>query len=162
MKKIGVISDTHLMMPDVWIEEIASNHFADVDFIIHSGDMVTLDIINTFTLLGKDVVAVSGNMDGPDVRSMYPASRTITVEDITIGVTHGWGSPNGIRQRIMQTFPKVDAIVYGHTHQAFIGKEAGIYFFNPGSPTDLRFTTDRTIGIIEVQRDTINGAIIIL
>jgi hypothetical protein len=101
-------------------------------------------------------------MDGQEVRSMYPACRTIIVEDIIIGITHGWGSPQGIRPRIMATFSKVDAIIYGHTHQAFSGTEAGIFFFNPGSPTDLRFTTNRTIGIIEVHGDRIKGEIVIV
>jgi hypothetical protein len=160
MKRIGVLSDTHLKMSDAFMDEIATRYFADTDFIIHAGDMVTLDVLDAFSSLGKEIIAVCGNMDPPEVRSMYPPVRTILVEDVTIGITHGWGSPHGIRQRIKASFPGVDAIIYGHTHQAFAGTEAGIYFFNPGSPTDLRFTTNRTIGIIEIQGTSIKGAIL--
>jgi uncharacterized protein len=162
MKRIGVISDTHLVTHDPVLEEIAAAHFAGVDFIIHAGDMVSLDIIETLNMLGHKVIGVCGNMDAPEVRSSYPATRTINIEDVTIGIIHGWGSPNGIRQRIRSSFTGVHAIVYGHTHQPFSGMEAGIFFFNPGSPTDSRFTSGRSVGIIEVQGKIITGAVITL
>jgi putative phosphoesterase len=160
MKRIGVISDTHLAMHDDSLEELAARHFRDVDFIVHAGDLVTLDVIETLAILEHPVIAVCGNMDAPEVRSSYPVSRTITVEEVTIGIIHGWGSPNGIRQRIRSSFTGVDAIIYGHSHQPFSGMESGIFFFNPGSPNDSRFTSGRSVGIMEIQGKAITGAII--
>jgi len=162
MKKIGVISDTHLTGPDSYLEEIASRIFVDVDFIIHAGDMVRMEVLDVFIQMDKRVVAVCGNMDGMDVRQSYPASRSIEVEGVTLGITHGWGAPAGIRQRIANTFRDVDSIIYGHTHEGYAGYEAGIYFFNPGSPTDSRFTSTRSVGIITVDGKSIEGEIIIL
>ena len=69
-----------------------------------------------------------GNMDDPGVRATYPATRTVRIEDVTIGITHGWGSPNGIRQRIRSSFSEIDAIIYGHTHQPFPERRAGSSF----------------------------------
>lgn len=160
MKRIGVISDTHLAGHDPSLEELTAKHFQGVDFIVHAGDMVTLDVVETLTMLGHRVIAVCGNMDTPEVRSSCPVSRTIAVEEASIGIIHGWGSPNGIRQRIRSSFTGVDAIIYGHTHEPFCGMEAGIFFFNPGSPTDSRFTSGRSVGIMEVQGKTITGAIV--
>jgi putative phosphoesterase len=162
MKKIGVISDTHLQRPDAYLEEIASRYFSDVDLIIHAGDMVTLDVLDVFFSLDKELIAVCGNMDHSEVKGAYPAARTVTVEQVTIGITHGWGSPHGIRRRVLTSFPYVNAVIYGHSHQAFSGMEAGVFFFNPGSPTDYRFTIKQSIGIIEVRGNTITGAIVIL
>lgn len=162
MKKIGVISDTHLNTPCAILEKIASEHFFDVDLIIHAGDMVSLGVLDAFIPLGKELVAVCGNMDDPGVRQTYPVTRTVRVEDVIIGITHGWGSPHGIRQRILPSFSGIDALIYGHTHQAFSGTERGVFFFNPGSPTDLRFTSDRTIGIIRVNGNMIGGEIVIV
>lgn len=162
MKRIGVISDTHLNGPDHLLEEIASGPFADVDFIIHAGDMVRMDVLDVFLEHDKQVVAVCGNMDTPDVRHTYPASRTIDVEGVTLGITHGWGAPAGIRQRIVSAFKDVDSIIYGHTHEGFEGHEAGIYFFNPGSPTDSRFTSPRSVGIITIHENSIKGELITL
>jgi uncharacterized protein len=162
MKRIGVISDTHLRMPDASFEKIASKNLLDVDILMHAGDMVSLSILDIFFAWGKEVIAVCGNMDDPEVRRTYPSTRTVTIEGVRVGIIHGWGPPESIRQRILPSFHGVDAIIYGHTHQAFSGVEAGVFFFNPGSPTDSRFTTDRSIGIIEVCENTIKGAIVIV
>ncbi|HHO75273.1 MAG TPA: metallophosphoesterase [Deltaproteobacteria bacterium] len=162
MKKLGVISDTHLRDSNELTETIAQTYFHDADLIIHAGDMVTLDLLNCFNSLGRNVVGVCGNMDLPDVQNACPVSRTITVEDLRIGVIHGWGSPDGIRNRIRATFKDIDIIIYGHTHQAYAAYEAGIYFFNPGSPTDSRFTSANSIGIIRINGQNMEGKIISL
>lgn len=160
MKKIGVISDTHLKKPTGLIEEIVSKYLFDVDLIIHAGDMVKLCVLDIFYATGKDIIAVSGNMDYPEVSDRFPLKQSIEIEDVLIGIIHGWGDPHGMRARIRQEFSKVDAIIYGHTHQAFSGTEDGVFFFNPGSPTDNRFTKDNSIGIIEINGKKIEGKII--
>lgn len=162
MTKIGVISDTHLRDSNILIETIMQRYFNDTDLIIHAGDMVTLDVLESFTSPGRDVIAVCGNMDLPDVQKTCPVSRIIDVEDLRIGITHGWGAPGGIRERIQRSFDDVDIIIYGHTHQAFAAYEAGTYFFNPGSPTDSRFTSANSIGIIQINGQDMEGKIISL
>ncbi|MCD6571059.1 MAG: metallophosphoesterase [Deltaproteobacteria bacterium] len=160
MKKIGIISDTHLKKPNDLIKRIALQYFSDVDLIIHAGDMVRLCVLDPFFETEKDIIAVSGNMDYPEVSDSFPLKQTIEIEDIRIGIIHGWGDPYGMRARIKQEFSEVDAIIYGHTHQAFSGKEDNVFFFNPGSPTDTRFTKDNSIGIIEIDSKKIEGKII--
>lgn len=160
MKKIGVLSDTHLTGYDPDLELLVTKHFSDADLIVHAGDLVTLDVLDVFAALDKEVAAVCGNMDPPEVRRALPEKRVVTVEDVRLGVIHGWGSPHGIRDRIRHSLKNVDAIVYGHSHQAFAGTESGTYFFNPGSPTDSRFTSRRSIGIMWVEGSTIRGEVI--
>lgn len=160
MIKIGVISDTHVVRPEPIIDEIIKKHFQRVDMFIHTGDMVWSGVLDSLYATGKPVHAVSGNMDPLEVKSRYPAKKIIEVEGVRIGMIHGWGSPDGIRQRIMGEFTDAGAIVYGHTHQSFSAFEAGIFFFNPGSPTDSRFTKEGSVGIIEVDSGNIRGEII--
>ncbi|HOO44900.1 MAG TPA: metallophosphoesterase [Deltaproteobacteria bacterium] len=162
MKKIGVISDTHLRDSNRLMETIMENYFYDAALVIHAGDMVTLDVLDAFTSQGTEIVGVCGNMDFPDVQRTYPASRMITVEDLRIGITHGWGAPGGIRDRIRKSFDDVDIIIYGHTHRSFAASESGVYFFNPGSPTDSRFTSVNSIGIIQINGKDMEGTIISL
>jgi len=162
MTKIGVISDTHLKKPDKDLATIIQKHFHDANMIIHAGDMVTLDVLSPFIALDKEVLAVCGNMDSHDIQKTCPIRRTIRIEEFSIGIIHGWGSPHGIRERIRTSFEKVDAIIYGHTHQAFCAYEDGIFFFNPGSPTDSRFTSSNSIGIIRVNGKKIEGEIVLL
>ncbi|HPI91777.1 MAG TPA: metallophosphoesterase [Deltaproteobacteria bacterium] len=162
MKRLGILSDTHLNGPDPYLDRIIAEQFPDVDLIIHAGDLVHLSALDVFTEMGKEVVAVCGNMDGPDVRSSFPTQRIIRIEGLLIGIMHGWGSPVGIRQRIRDSFETVDAVIYGHTHEAFIGTEGGVFFFNPGSPTDSRFTSMRSMGIMIIDGDSLKGEIITL
>lgn len=160
MTKIGVFSDTHLKGYDKYLDEIIREHLSDADMFIHTGDMVWPDVLDSFHKTGKRVHAVSGNMDPVEVQSRYPSKQIISVEGVEVGLIHGWGAPNNIRLRIKGEFAGVDAIVYGHTHQPFCEVEDGILFFNPGSPTDSRFTSFNSVGIIEVEGKKIRGDII--
>ena len=54
---------------------------------------------------------------------------------------------------------KVDAIVFGHSHQPLVMRQGGVLFFNPGSPTDDIFAPYKSVGILEIH-DTIEGRII--
>ncbi|HVN70890.1 MAG TPA: YfcE family phosphodiesterase, partial [Desulfomonilia bacterium] len=76
MKRIGILSDTHMNKSDAFLEEIVSKHFADVDFIIHAGDLVSNEVLDVFSQMDKEVIAVCGNMDDYDVRHAFPVSRT--------------------------------------------------------------------------------------
>jgi uncharacterized protein len=160
MTRIGVLSDTHLSRREKFVDEIIENHLSAVDMFIHAGDMVWFQVLNSMYATGKPVHAVSGNMDHVEVKSRYPARKIIEVEGIRIGIIHGWGSPDAIRQRIIGEFSDVGAIVYGHTHQPFCSFEEGILFFNPGSPTDSRFTKEGSVGIIEIDSKIVRGEII--
>ena len=50
-------------------------------------------------------------------------------------------------------FDAVDVIVFGHSHYPTREIIDGVLMFNPGSPTDRRFTPRRSFGIIEVDDD---------
>ncbi|HET57323.1 MAG TPA: metallophosphoesterase [Deltaproteobacteria bacterium] len=155
--KIGVISDTHLRVPDENLERIVKEKFKDVSMILHAGDIVDGAVLEAFD--GKDLVAVCGNMDQPSLCGVLPSKVVIEAEGRRIGMIHGWGSPAGIEDRIAREFENVDCVVFGHTHEAVVKNIDGVLFFNPGSPTDGRFNGNRTVGILDVS-DTIEGMII--
>ncbi len=157
--KIGVISDTHLNISDDRLERIVESHFSDVDLIFHAGDMVDLDVLDVFR--GRRLYAVSGNMDNAGVRELFPDKQVIEVEGRRIGLIHGWGSPLGLEERILREFDDVCCIVYGHTHKASNERRGGILLFNPGSPTDRRFSKYNSLGILEVGEGIV-GSIIYL
>ncbi|MEN6623336.1 MAG: metallophosphoesterase [Smithella sp.] len=155
--KIGVISDTHLPGYDERLSKIVLQHFSGVDFIIHAGDLVNLRVLDMFD--EKEVKAVCGNMDYPSVKEQLPEQLFFEIKGLKFGVIHGWGSPFGIEERILARIGKLDCIVYGHTHNPACHKKDGVFFFNPGSPTDKRFASHRTIGILEIDKE-ITGRII--
>lgn len=155
--RIGVISDTHLAGYDAKLKKIIDEHFIDVDIVIHAGDLVSLQVLDMFE--NKEVKAVCGNMDYPSVKEQLPDQLLFALNGFKIGVTHGWGSSGGIEERILTTIGKQDCIIYGHTHYPVCHKNHGVLFFNPGSPTDKRFSAHRTVGILEIDKD-IQGRII--
>ena len=174
MKILGILSDTHLTTPSGVINTvthkirnkrtlddlrtIVRHHFHDVDLILHAGDVVetsVLDMLQEFA----PVEAVRGNMDTVPIQNSFPSTKVLEIENMKIGLTHGDGTPQGIVERVRKYFTDVDAIVFGHTHQAMNEVRDGILFFNPGSPTDRIFAPYTSIGILEVT-DTIKGKII--
>ena len=154
--KIGVISDTHLREPSKELERIVLAHFTDADMILHAGDFVDQRIVDFFQRW--NLIAVSGNMDSGEVRSLLPGKRIIDVSGFKIGLIHGWGSPIGLEKRVKGEFPPLDCLVYGHTHYPANHNRAGLHFFNPGSPT-RSFTGRNTIGILSLGKG-IKGEII--
>ncbi len=145
--RIGVLADTHLSgepVPDYVIAALGQ-----VDLILHAGDILEMAIIEQLSRVA-DTMAVWGNMDHPDVTGILPARRFIEVGEFKIGLTHGQGGPSGIVERVASEFRDVDCIIFGHTHNALVQELNGVLFFNPGSPTDRKFTKRNTLGILEI------------
>ena len=61
-KIIGLISDTHVPKKAMCVPKKVFEVFADVDFIIHAGDLVELAVIDELEQAAP-VLAVHGNMD---------------------------------------------------------------------------------------------------
>lgn len=160
--RIGVISDTHII--DAWsddtlIKYVQDQQFQGVDLVLHAGDLVDSQILTRFTAC--PVLAVCGNMDSPTFG--LPTRRVISAGPFRIGLAHGWGSPNGLEQRLLKEFSSenIDCMVYGHSHMPVCRWQGEKLLFNPGSPTDRRNAPFHSVGILEVG-DTIQGRIISL
>ncbi len=149
--RIGVISDTHLTRLNEAIKAVAELHFADVDLIVHAGDIVDAAVLDVFG--GTDVYAVCGNMDLTTVRNTYPQKLVLEIDWCRVGIIHGWGAPFGIEEKLIKEFKNIDCLIYGHTHRAANHEKDGVLYFNPGSPTDRAFNDRRTIGILEIRDD---------
>jgi putative phosphoesterase len=131
--------------------------FRDADLILHAGDLVDLRVLDAFA--GKEVKAVCGNMDLPSVRQALPRKLVLELNNLKVGLIHGWGMPFGIEGKLLKEIGRVDCLVYGHTHRATNAVKDGILFFNPGSATDTRFSSPNTVGMLEIG-DGIRGQII--
>lgn len=158
--KIGVLSDTHLRTPDRSLEYILEELFSDTDMILHAGDIVTRRVLERLDERG--VLAVCGNMDDYDVFDLAPQTRVLKVESKKIAIIHGWGAKDGLPQRIIERFTpeSPDIIVYGHTHVPFWGEINGVMMFNPGSAYRNAFPTGRTVGLLEVNDDSMQASFI--
>lgn len=135
IKEIGVISDTHIPTRASRLPEKIKEYFKNVDFIIHCGDIVKEEVILELNLITK-TYAIIGNMDSVELN--YPSELIFKINNnFIICVTHGYGSPFGIKERLFKKFIEIkpSIILFGHTHSPLNEKYNGITFFNPGSAT---------------------------
>jgi len=155
---LGVLSDTHLYRQEVPLQVLRA--LDGVDLLIHAGDIVEMAVLEELESLAP-TVAVAGNMDHGDVREALPEKRVIEVADCRLGLMHGSGAPQNMTSRLRREFERVDVVIFGHTHQVYNREEDGIFFFNPGSPTDKMFAPFRSVGILELGEE-VKGRIIML
>jgi putative phosphoesterase len=159
--KIGVLSDTHITDRARELPRKLIEAFEGVDMIIHAGDFIDLSVHKALSAVCKDVRAVCGNMDPSEIKDIFPQRQIIKVGALTIGVVHGWGSPNKLLEIVKEAFKaeKPDIVIFGHSHQALCEQDGKTLYFNPGSPTDNVFAPFKSFGIIEIT-DTINARIV--
>jgi len=161
-KTVGLISDTHIPVRARDIPKKVFEVFDKVDFIVHAGDLVEMSVIDNLEQLAP-VLAVCGNMDGPEIRGKLPKMNSVKVFDWKIGVTHNPEALFGIRK--MREIAKkngFDVLVYGHTHNSGIKWEENTLFINPGSPTNPLppFIAKPTVALLRVAKEKITPAIV--
>jgi putative phosphoesterase len=131
MKTIGILSDTH-----GWVEPKLMEFFSPCEILFHAGDignMETADALAAF----KPLVAVHGNIDGQDVRAVYPAVQRLLCEQVDILMTHIGGYPGrynpGIYPMLRANPPKL--FIAGHSHilKVMFDKSLNLLHVNPGS-----------------------------
>ncbi len=165
MKRIGLLSDTHN-----FVHERLFNFFEKVDEIWHAGDfgsIETADILAGF----KPIKGVYGNIDGQDVRSVYPLHQRFFCEMVDVWMTHIGGYPGryerNVRLDIVTNPPKL--FISGHSHilKVIYDKKLSLLHINPGAAgyrgfhkvcTAVRFTIDgsdiRDLEVWEMPKPT--------
>ncbi len=158
--KIGVLSDTHIPVAAKQLPSDVADILYTTDAIIHAGDYQNETFVYELQSMGE-FHGVCGNMDCPAIKDMLPGKKVITLQGFKIGIIHGWGAPDGIEQRIESEFQdeKPDVIIFGHSHRPSNHIRHNTLFFNPGSPTDKRYSPFCSMGILHIE-DTVKGEII--
>jgi hypothetical protein len=156
--KVGVLSDTHVPAIVKALPPVIFDIFKGVDLIVHAGDITELSVLDELGAIAP-VEAVAGNMDDPDVHSKLPQKKILALGRYNIGLIHGKYKIDVQKEMIRKEFVNVDLIVYGHSHTPFWGKIDGVYFLNPGSPTDKRHAPYNSVALLEIG-DEIRAEII--
>jgi len=161
-KSLGLISDTHIPARAREIPKRVFEIFEKVDFIVHAGDLVDLSVIDKLEQLAP-VLAVYGNMDGPEIRGKLPKIASVKVLDWKIGVMHDPGTMFGAgKMREIAKQNSFNVLVYGHTHHPNIKWEGKSLFINPGSPTNPLppFISKPTVALLKITREKVFPEII--
>jgi len=161
-KTVGLIADTHVPVRAREVPRKVFEVFDKVDFIIHAGDIVDLSVIDDFEQLAP-VLAVYGNMDGPEIRGKLPKINSVKVLKWKIGVTHDPKALFGMgKMREIAKQNGFNVLVYGHTHNPRIKWEGKTLFINPGSPTNPLppFITKPSVALLRITKEKIMPEII--
>ncbi|RAJ02463.1 hypothetical protein LX64_03481 [Chitinophaga skermanii] len=131
MKKIGLMSDTH-----GYLHPLVEKYFANVDEIWHAGDIGTVAVAEALEKM-KPLRMVTGNIDGPELRALYPEDQRFTLEGVDVWITHIGGYPGKyaphIKQQIKSNPPKL--FICGHSHILKVMNDPALSLLhmNPGA-----------------------------
>lgn len=149
MKRIGLLSDTHSHWDEKYVK-----YFNECDEIWHVGDIGTIAIADKLREIAP-LRAVSGNIDGTDIRREFPEVQRFMCEGVDVLMKHIGGYPGrydrSIYHELMSNPPRL--FISGHSHitKVMMDKRLGILHINPGAAglygqqpvrTLLRFTID--------------------
>jgi uncharacterized protein len=132
------------------------------DLILHAGDISSASALAELRRLGPPLEAVYGNADEPALREQLPEERVLEVEATRIALVHIPGPRAGREARLTRRFPGCDAVVYGHTHMPQADRVEGIWILNPGSPTERRRASTRSMLVIHVGGRTLEPVLVAL
>ena len=131
MKRIGLLSDTH----GYWDERFAK-YFAECDEIWHAGDIGSMEVADRLADICT-LRAVHGNIDGGDVRRLFPEVLRFRVEEADILMKHIGGYPGNydrsIRAKIQANPPRL--FISGHSHILKVMRDTSrdMMYINPGA-----------------------------
>lgn len=112
MTKIGILSDTHGYWDDRYLE-----YFEPCDEIWHAGDIGSVELARRLAAF-RPLRAVYGNIDGQELRRLYPQTLRFTVDGAEVLMKHIGGYPGrydpSIRGTLLAHPPRL--FVCGHSH----------------------------------------------
>ena len=151
LTRIGLISDTHN-----FLDETVFKHFENCDEIWHAGDFGTIEIVERLnrcqaTPSGQAPVlkGVYGNIDGQDIRTVYPDQLVFMCEDVKVMMRHIGGSPPKYnpKTRKQLAIHQPQLFISGHSHilKVMYDDKINCLHMNPGAAGKQGWHKIRTI-----------------
>jgi len=154
MTRIGLLSDTHGSFP-----EQVFHFFKDCNEIWHCGDFGNINVANRLQEF-KPLRGVYGNIDGQDVRLVFPETQLFVIEQVRVLMIHIGGYPGRYRWEAREIIQreKPGLFISGHSHilKVMYDQKNELLHINPGAAgkyglhhviTMVRFTID----VIEIK-----------
>jgi uncharacterized protein len=136
---IGIISDTHgLLRPE------ACARLADVDHIIHAGDIGRPEVIAGLREIAP-TTAIRGNIDTGRWAKEYPSTARLKLAGQSIYVLHNLKDLD-----FDPAAAGIDVVISGHSHRPKIETVGGVLYLNPGSAGPRRFTLPIAFATLEL------------
>jgi putative phosphoesterase len=143
MTRIGLISDTHNYLDDAILR-----HFENCDEIWQAGDFGSVAIADALKSF-KPLRGVYGNIDGYDIRSVYPEEIIFMCEEVKIFIKHIGGYPGryapGVKNKIIEE--RAQLFISGHSHilKVMFDEKLKCLHMNPGAAGKQGWQKVRTL-----------------
>ncbi len=156
MKKIGLLSDTHSLLP----AEIA-NFLKGSDEIWHAGDWGDIKVYNQLKLISPIIKGVYGNIDGPNFSKYLTENLIFNCESVKVLITHIGGYPGKYQTRIRKIIENEKPKLYiaGHSHilKVIYDKKYECLHLNPGAAGNSGFHKVITAMRFDINKDKIEN-----
>lgn len=143
MKKILLLSDTHSYLDD---KIIAHCNWADE--IWHAGDIGNVEVADKLEKI-RPMRAVYGNIDGKDLRVIYPLDNRFIINGLDVYITHIGGYPGHYERRVRQILEvnPPQLFICGHSHilKVMRDQKYNMLCMNPGAAGVHGFHKMRTM-----------------
>jgi uncharacterized protein len=159
MKRIGLISDTHS-----YLDDAVFRHFEQCDEIWHGGDFGNVALAEKLAAF-RPLKGVYGNIDGYDIRSVYPEVLRWRCEDVEVLMCHIGGYPGKytavVNAELKKSAPKL--FISGHSHilKIIYDSQYDCLHINPGAAGKEGWHKLRTIVLFSIDRSEIKDCQVI-
>ena len=153
--KILLLSDSHSYLDDRILEYAKS-----ADEIWHCGDFGNLEVIEKLEQV-KPLRGVYGNIDGTEIRKIFPEVLRFKCEEVEVLMIHIGGYPNKYtplaKKKISDKAPKL--FISGHSHilKAMYDQKNSLLHLNPGAMGKVGWHQMRTMMRFEINGDQIEN-----
>ena len=153
--KVGVVSDTHNNLKNC-NKIVALLNEAEVDRVIHTGDITQAKTLAIFAGLNAPLWGVFGNNDIGERDSLTHAANQFGFEFIEPPMTLHWLDKKLVVVHDPLELSGVnpedyDIILHGHTHRQTIEYDGGQLRFNPGECAG-HMAGYNAIGVLNLQK----------
>ncbi len=149
--RLAVVADTHSKPHPAAAEQLRAR---SPNAILHAGDIGELSVLDELEQIAP-VIAIRGNID-PPAREL-PETLILTLIQagqlvIRLLLQHiaVYGPKLRKDARELARRERASLVVCGHSHVPFIGRDAGLSVFNPGSVGPRRFGLPIVFGMMEL------------
>ena len=159
MKKILLLSDSHS-----YIDERILDYAKQADEIWHCGDFGNMEVIEALEKI-KPLRGVYGNIDGTEIRKIFPEVLRFTCEEVEVLMILIGGYPGKYtplaKKEIQKQTPKL--FISGHSHilKAMFDQKNNLLHLNPGAVGKVGWHQMRTMMRFEINKDQIENLEII-
>lgn len=157
--KILLLSDSHSYIDDRILEYAAA-----ADEIWHCGDFGNLEVIEKLEQI-KPLRGVYGNIDGTEIRKIFPEVLRFQCEKVDVLMIHIGGYPGKYtplaKREIEGKTPKL--FISGHSHilKAMYDQKNKLLHLNPGAMGKVGWHQMRTMMQFEINGDQIENLAVI-